>query len=93
MCVESNVAAFGLGYGKEVSANASEIDDLCGRSAGIAGGHLLRGVIEDAKANGQSYENANELAHEASLNPGTARGKTAEPRECQRVLGRAKEAE
>ena len=86
MRVESDVAAFGLGYGKEVSANAREIDDLRRRGAGIAGGHLLRGVIEDAKTNGQSYENTNELSHKGSLDHGKIRGKAAEPKECQRVL-------
>ena len=93
MRVESDIAAFGLGYGKQVSANAGEIDDLRGRGAGIACGHSLGGVVKNAETNGQSYENTDELSHEASLDPGKGGGKAVEPRECQRVLEASKEAE
>ena len=93
MGVESDIAAFGLGYGKQVPANAGEIDDLRGRGAGIACGHSLGGVVKDGETNGQSYENTDELSHEASLDPGKGGGKAVETRECQRVLEGAKEAE
>jgi hypothetical protein len=76
MSVEGDVAAFGLGYGKEVSTNGGEIDDLRRRSTGIACRHFLRCVIEDAETDGQRHKNADELAHEVSLDlgPGSQQG-------------------
>ena len=87
MRVESDVAAFGLGYGKQVSANASEIDDLRRRSAGIARRHFLCCVVKDAEPDGESNEDTNEFAHKESLDPGKIRDKGGKAKGCQRVLG------
>ena len=86
MRVESDVAAFGLGYGKQVSANAGEIDDLRWRSTGITRRHFLGCVIKDAESDGESDEDTNEFAHKESLDPGKIRDKGVKAKACQRVL-------
>ena len=92
MRVESDVAAFGLCYGKQVSANAGEIDDLRWRSAGIGRRHFLGCVIKDAESSGESDEDTNEFAHKKSLDPREIRDKGGKAKGCQRVLEEKKSA-
>jgi hypothetical protein len=67
LAVERNVAAFGVGDGEEVAADAGEADGLCWGRAGIGGGEFLERVRVEAQENSGDHHEADQCAHEELL--------------------------
>jgi len=73
LAIESHVAAFGVGDGKEVAADAGEADGLCRGGAGIGDGELFERKGVEAEENSGDHYQADQGAHKELLRQGEQR--------------------